>query len=326
MLVSRRAFVAGAGALAATAALRAQAVACGFRLSVITDEISPDFEHACSVASKDFGLHWVEVRNLWDASPGKFTEKHLADAKKVLAKYNLKVTDLGAPLFKSDFPGAPLSKDSPNKDASKIPSDLSSQYDLLTRLIDSAKSLGTDRIRGFDFWRLEDQKPFRKAINAELSKAADICKKSDIVLILENEMACNTGSGAEAAELLAAVPNPNLMLNWDPGNSGSFAGDTPYPNDYDRLPKNRIGHVHVKSVTRTPGQKRGFEWQPVGKGDIDWVGQFKALHRDGYHYGVSLETHWHGGPGTTKDEISEASSRISMQGVKEALVKAGLNC
>jgi sugar phosphate isomerase/epimerase len=266
MSFSRRAFVAGAGALvagagaiAATAALRAQTVACGFRLAVITDEISSDFDHACYVASKDFGLSWVEVRNLWDASPGKFTEKHLADAKAVLTKYNLKVTDLGAPFFKSDFPGAPLSKESPNKDASKIPSDLSAQYDLLTRLIDSAKSLGTDRIRGFDFWRLEDQKPFRKAINAELDKAADICKKNGVVLIIENEMACNTGSGAEAAALLAAVPNPNLMLNWDPGNSGTFGGDVPFPTDYARLPKNRIGHVHVKSVSRNASAKGGYD-------------------------------------------------------------------
>ncbi len=28
---------------------------------------------------------------------------------------------------------------------------------------------------------------------------------------------------------------------------------------------------------------------------IDWVGQFKALKRDGYRYAVSLETHWNGG-------------------------------
>ncbi|AFL86573.1 sugar phosphate isomerase/epimerase [Terriglobus roseus DSM 18391] len=326
MSVTRRHFLAGTAALAATAALRAQTAACGFRLAVINDEISSDFEHACYVASHDFGLQWIEVRNLWGTAPGKFTETNLADAKKILAKYNLKVTDLASPFFKSDFPGAPLSKDSPNKDAAKIPADLSGQFDLLTRLIDNAKSLGTDRIRCFDFWRLDDPKPFRKAMNEALNKAADICKKSGMVLVLENEMACNTGSGAEAASLLAAIPNPNLMLNWDPGNSGSFEGDVPYPNDYDRLPKNRIGHVHVKSVSRNAGDKRGFEWQPVGKGAIDWTGQLKALHRDGYRYGLSLETHWHGGPGTTKDEIGESSTRISMQGLKDALKAANLSC
>ena len=326
MQVTRRTFLAGAATLAATAALRAQAVACGFRLSVITDEISPDFDHACYVAAKDFGLGWVELRSLWGLGTEKLSEAQIADAKKILARYSLKVTDLATPLFKSDFPGAPLSRESPNKDAAKIPTNLSAQEALMARTVDLAKSFDTDRIRCFDFWRLEDQKPFRAAIHAELDKAATFYAKHNLKLVLENEMACNTGSGTEAAALLAAVPNPNLYLNWDPGNSGTFAGDVPFPNDYDHLPKNRIGHVHVKSVSRTPGEKRGFEWQPVGKGDVDWVGQLKALHRDGYHYGLSLETHWNGAPGADKNAISEASTSISMQGLKDALKAANLTC
>ncbi len=178
--------------------------------------------------------------------------------------------------------------------------------------------MGTDRIRCFDFWRLEDQKPYRKEINARLDAAATKCAKQGIVLVLENEMACNTGSGAEAVETLAAVPNRNLMLNWDAGNSGTFAGDVPYPDDYDRIPKGRIGHVHVKNVRRSPDLKGGYEWQPVDQGLVDWPGQFQALKRDGYARAVSLETHWHGG-GTP-----EASTRRSFQGMMDCLQRAGL--
>ena len=50
------------------------------------------------------------------------------------------------------------------------------------------------------------------------------------------------------------------------------------------------------------------------------MGQFRALERDGYRFAVSLETHWHGA------ETPEASSRISMKGLKEALAKAGTGC
>ena len=66
--------------------------------------------------------------------------------------------------------------------------------------------------------------------------------------------------------------------------------------------------------------------QPAGV--VDWVGQFKAFQHDGYHYAVSLETHWHGGapePGSTMG-APEASTRISMKGLKEALAKAGAGC
>jgi len=131
-------------------------------------------------------------------------------------------------------------------------------------------------------------------------------------------MDCNTGTGKEAAVTLSQVQEPNFMLNWDPGNSATFAGDTPYPNDYELLPKNRIGHCHCKDTIRKPGG--GFEWAPVGGGMIDWVGQFRAFERDGYHYAVSLETHWRGA-GTP-----EASSRASMAGLKKSLAQAGAKC
>jgi len=55
----------------------------------------------------------------------------------------------------------------------------------------------------------------------------------------------------------------------------------------------------------------------MGSGAIDWVGQFTALKGDGYHFAVSLETHWHGA-GTP-----EESTRQSWAGMKEQLRKAG---
>jgi sugar phosphate isomerase/epimerase len=165
---------------------------------------------------------------------------------------------------------------------------------------------------------LEDPKPYREGMNQKLREAAEVCAKSNVILLLENEMACNTGTGEEAAAVLAAIPNKNFMLNWDPGNAGTFPGNVPYPNGYDLLPKERIGHCHCKDVKREAGGK--YEWEPVGGGIIDWVGQFRALEHQGYHYAVSLETHWRGA-GTP-----EASTRISMQGLKDALKKAGIAC
>jgi sugar phosphate isomerase/epimerase len=147
-----------------------------------------------------------------------------------------------------------------------------------------------------------------------------------LILLLENEMACNTGSGPEAIAVLKAVREPNFMLNWDPGNAATFAGETPYPDDYNAMPKHRIGHCHCKDTIRKADGK--FEWAPVGGGIIDWVGQFKAFQRDGYHLAVSLETHWHGGkpePGSNMS-VGEASTRESMKGLKEALRKAGAAC
>jgi sugar phosphate isomerase/epimerase len=335
---SRREFVAGLATVAAVAALpranraeptgaplvssaqenTAARLICPFRLSVINDEISQDFDLACSIASRDFGLQWIELRSMWNKNVTELKPNEVASARQILDKYMLRVTDIASPLFKTDWPGAPLSKESPQHDQFHADFDFKQQDDLLKRCIQLAQTFRTDRIRCFDFWRLEDVKPYRAAINRKLSEAAHTCGKSNLLLVLENEMACNTATGEEAAETLAAVPESNFMLNWDPGNAATFANNTPYPNGYNLLPKHRIGHCHAKDVIRKPDGK--WEWAPVGGGVVDWVGQFKALQRDGYQYAVSLETHWRGA-GTP-----EASTRISMKGLKEALSHAGIRC
>jgi L-ribulose-5-phosphate 3-epimerase len=130
-------------------------------------------------------------------------------------------------------------------------------------------------------------------------------------------MSCNTATGEEAAAVLKAIPNTNFMLNWDPGNAAAL-GSTPYPAGYQSLPKDRIGHCHCKDVVNKPDHK--FDWAPVGGGVVDWVGQLQALQRDGFHYGLSLETHWRGA-GTP-----EASTRISMDGLRKTLTKAAIAC
>ena len=319
MPLSRREFVAGIGAAGAfaTAPRMARALGdCPFRLSVINDEISQDFDHACYVASHDFGLHWIELRGMWKKNITELSPDEVDQSKKILAKYKLRVTDIASPLYKVDWPGAPASKFRPKRaEFNAAEMTFKQQTALLERCIDLCKGFQTDRIRCFDFWRLDDVKPYRAAINEKLREAAATCARHNLILLLENEMDCNTGTGKEAVETLKAVPDRNFMLNWDPGNSATFAGDVPFPADYDLLPKNRIGHCHCKDTIRKPGGK--FAWAPVGGGIIDWVGQFRAFMRDGYHYAVSLETHWRGA-GT-----AEASTRQSWAGMKDALRKAG---
>jgi sugar phosphate isomerase/epimerase len=102
------------------------------------------------------------------------------------------------------------------------------------------------------------------------------------------------------------------MLNWDPGNAAA-AGEKPFPDGYNLLPKDRIGHCHCKDAVKK-GKK--YDWAPMGGGLIDWAGQFKALKRDGYHFAVSLETHWGGGGSP------EESSRQSWAGMKKLLQQA----
>jgi sugar phosphate isomerase/epimerase len=285
-------------------------IASPFRLAVINDEISQDFERACEVVARGFGMSWIELRGMWNKNILDLDAKEIAEAQRILAKYELRVTDIASPLFKVDWPGAPPSKFSPKSDKFHAGFSFAQQDDVLRRSIELAKQFQTDRVRCFDFWRLEDQAPHRNAINEKLRDAAAVAAKSAIKLVLENEMTCNTATAVEAVGVLAAIPDPNLLLNWDPGNAAAI-GETPFPNGYRLLPKGRIGHCHCKDLTRKPDG--GYEWAAMAGGIIDWVGQFRALREDGYRFAVSLETHWHGG-GTP-----EESTRQSWAGMQKQL-------
>ena len=286
-----------------------------FRIAVINDEITQDFGRACEVASQEFGMDWIELRGMWNKNILKLDAKEVEEARRILEKYKLRVTDIASPLFKVDWPGAPKSKFSPKRDQFNADFTFQQQEEVLERSIELAKAFNTERVRCFDFWRLDDPSPFRAAINEKLLDAAGKAGKKGVLLVLENEGACNTATGAEGAQVLSAVKSPYLMLNWDPGNAAD-RGEKPYPDGYDLLPKDRIGHCHCKDVVKKPDGK-GYEWAAMGRGLIDWVGQFKALKRDGYSHAVSLETHWRGA-GTP-----EESSRQSWAGMKKQLQESG---
>lgn len=281
--LSRREFLTGttgliaAGATASAAAWQSAPAAASlpdspFHIAVINDEISQDFARSCEVASKQFGMRWIELRGMWKKNILALDDREVAESIAILKRYGLRVTDIGSPLFKVDWPDAPLSKVG-ERDQFNAAFGYKQQDEVLQRSIELAKKFGTNRVRCFDFWRLDDQKPYRKAINEALQQAAEKAGKQGITLVLENEGACNTATGAEAAQVLAEVKSRYLMLNWDPGNAAS-RGEVPYPDGYKLLPKERIGHCHCKDVTKD-GDK--YTWAAMGQGIIDWTGQFEAL-------------------------------------------------
>jgi L-ribulose-5-phosphate 3-epimerase len=286
-----------------------------FRVAVINDEISQDFGRSCEVIGREFGLEWIELRAMWNKNILNLDAHEVAEARRILEKYKLRVTDIASPLFKVDWPGAPKSAFSPKGAQFSADFNYEQQDDVLERSIELAKVFQTERVRCFDFWRLDDPAPYRAGMNEKLLAAAGVAEKKGVTLLLENEAACNTGTAAEAVKVLSEVKSPSFMLNWDPGNAAS-RGEKVFPDGYALLPKERIGHCHCKDVTKK-ADSNSYDWAAMGRGIIDWTGQFAALKRDGYHFAVSLETHWRGAA------TPEESTRQSWAGMKDELQKAG---
>jgi L-ribulose-5-phosphate 3-epimerase len=284
-----------------------------FTLSILTDEISHDLDHALHVVATEFKMPQVDLRAMWNKNIMRLDAKEVAEARKLLEKHRLRVAAIASPLFKSDFPGAPTSQFSPTqKDQFGADFTADQQDEVLERACELARAFQCSIVRCFDFWRLADQAPYRAAIDERLRKASDAAAKRGITLAIENEHTCNTATGSEAARLLAAVKHPSLKLTWDPGNAEHF-GESPFPLGYSKLPKDRIAHIHCKDVARKDGKP---QWEAMGRGVIDWSGQFRALNRDGFSGAASLETHWRGA-GTP-----EESSRQSLAGLRDLLARA----
>ena len=122
-------------------------------------------------------MEWIELRGMWNKNLLHLDANEIAEARRILEKFQLRVTDIASPLFKVDWPGAPKSKFSPKHDQFNADFTFDQQNDVLDRSIALAKAFNTDRVRCFDFWRLDDVAPHRQAINEKLSAAAKTAGK-----------------------------------------------------------------------------------------------------------------------------------------------------
>jgi L-ribulose-5-phosphate 3-epimerase len=311
--IARREFVGGLTAAGLMSAVPARAANLSqFKLGVITDEVSQDFGEALAWA-KSFGLNWVELRFVWDKYVTEFTAADVSRAKDLLSKYGLRVSVVDSPYFKTVLPGTSSKFDDPKND--KLQSDFAAQSALLERAFARAKDFGTDKVRIFSFLRVADPKTVFDRVAKELDKTAEIARKENIRLVLENEFSCNVATGVESAAMLKAVKSPALGLNWDPGNAYAAGEKKPYPDGYDPLDKKRIWHMHLKDAQDEPDGGESV-WRPIGGGKIDYLGQFRAALRGGYDGTMSLETHY-----LNAAKNKEASSIESMEGLLKIIQK-----
>src|SRR5207253_10162128 len=71
-----------------------------FRIAVINDEITQDFGRAVEVVSKEFRLQWIELRGMWNKNILRLDSNEVAEARRLLERARLRVTDIEAPCSK----------------------------------------------------------------------------------------------------------------------------------------------------------------------------------------------------------------------------------
>lgn len=290
-----------------------------FKLSVITDEISQDFERVVQVAG-EYGVTALEPRSVWDKPPQELTDEDCKLIKHIAADAEMAICCIASPFLKCDL-----------GDEQQYQTHL----DYLRRFADMAHIWDCQIIRGFTFWKTGPARDVWQQIIDAYEEPLSICEQEDIYIGIENEASTHIATAQEAARLYQDINHPRLRAIWDPANEVyAEEGETPFPDAWERM-KPWIIHVHIKDAVKDPESPEGARCVPVGEGIIDYPGQFQALIDMGYEGYCSLETHWR--PTTELDtELlnrpggvafsanAEGASRICLENINNILCEIGV--
>lgn len=255
-----------------------------FTVGIFTDYLYQDFEKAAYTVANEFKLRQVELRTMWNKNIVDLSDEELNKVDRIIRKEDLSVCCLGSPFLKCK-----LTEDAKvdAEDAFFAEAESYEKHlDILDRSIQLARRFNTNLVRCFAFWRQELTPSLWQEMIDKIREAVKVVEKNNIVLVLENCPGVNITTAKEASKLLKEINSPHLRLLWDPDNCIP-PGEIPYPDGYCLI-KDYVEHVHVKdSIWNRELDKP--EHVPVGEGEVNWEGQFKALLNYNYQGVVSLE-------------------------------------
>ena len=261
------------------------------KLGVITDGISRDFEHALKVMT-EAGLKYAELQFLWDKEVGDLNDNELGKVQSLIETYMVKVSCISRHNFAGMLVGATQVGDASHQQ----------HMDGLKRCIDMAKSVDCDLVRIMSFRRemilfgtagaehwIVSKGSWEKLLQL-LTPAVQLAEDEDVTLVLETGNNAMITSGYLGRKLIDDLGTKRLKVLWDPGNS-LYACEPAYPDGYDALRVDGIGHIHIKD-TIVDMPKATVHFREMGAGQMAEYFEplAAALKKDGYDGGISLES------------------------------------
>jgi sugar phosphate isomerase/epimerase len=267
-------------------------VALTFKLSVISDEVSQDLRDLIAFA-REFSLDGLEIRTLFNKKPHELVEL-ASSIRSSLRREGLEVSAVASPVFKSNIDDE---------------AEYRQHLNIFKRCVELAKTLDTDIIRVFTFWKRDSIERVVDKIVELYQPLIDVAKSEGVILGVENEPSTYASNGLRVSKFLRKIGSKTVRVVWDPGNDiWDPEGEIPYPDGYNNV-RNSVVHVHVKDGVRK-GPGGSHEFTPIGEGEVNYREQLKALAFDNYVGYLSLETHW-------RPKVKLDESKVLMPGGAE---------
>lgn len=247
-----------------------------YKTAVICDEVSQDLRTACELACR-YKLDGMEIRTVNEKNPFQMNREDYKYVRSVCDDAGLKICAVGAPLFKCNLDSA---------------EEYESHLEGLRRSAEAAHVWGTDIVRGFTFWHVDNPASRFGEIAEKYQKAIRIAEENDIRIVIESEPSVNTMNMGMLYDFLRLLSSDRVAALFDAGNEATDVNcPAPYPCGYELL-KPYIKHVHLKDTRASKNGTEFFEPAMIGEGDVDYQGLISRLKADDYDGWVSVETHW----------------------------------
>jgi len=286
-----------------------------FNLGVITDQISMDLEKSLKFI-KNLGVEYAELHSMWDKNIEELNKDEINSAKKLLKKYQLKVSNISSTVFLQ------CSLSDKNKKFEKltdyfisISGDYSFHLKNLEHCMELAEEFDTNKVRifGFEVDGGISKDQIVGIVTERVAEPVKLAEKKGIVLILENCPFTYMDESILVKKVIENIGSKNLRALWDPGNLMRVDSKSliPFPDEYNII-KDYISHIHIKDVT-VKGSEKEKRIVPLGTGDVNYDGILKSLKEDEFKGILSLETElFLGKEGSIKDIKQSFDSLVNI--------------
>lgn len=236
------------------------------KISGFADEIAQELDVQIESVSK-LGVKYIEMRGVDGNNLIYHTDEKVKEIKSKLDAAGIALSSVGSPLGKIG-----------------IEDPFEPHFEAFKRACEIAHMMDTRNIRMFSFY-IEDEK--RGALKGEvfdrLGKFVEYAKKSDVVLLHENEKGIYGEKAPECLELMKEFYCDNFRAVFDFANFVQVGQDT--LEAYDLL-KDYVDYIHAKDALKDNGTV-----VPVGYGDGNVEVILKKLFAGGFDGFLSLEPH-----------------------------------
>jgi sugar phosphate isomerase/epimerase len=261
-----------------------------YHVGVITNGISNDLDHACSVMTAA-GMKHAELQFLWDKEVGDQNSEEIERIKNLKSKYGLSISCISRHVFA----GLPVMLTNPGDEqyqrhvdglrrCIKLAKDLDCR---LVRVMSFRKEMIIFGFNGAEKWVATDGS-WRKLLKL-FELPVRLAEEEDITLVVETGNNAMINSGALGRKLIDDLGTKRLKILWDIPNT-LYCSEIPYPNAYEEI-KDYIGHIHIKDC-KVDIPRATVSFRPLGQGDMAPYldGIFNSLRKDNYSGIVSYES------------------------------------